>query len=79
MTHAITLVFVGRFQPDSFAEFVQHRARRLALSAGLDHVGRERIEVSVAGEPDLVDAFEAACSLGPLDCLVIEAFRRTRA
>ncbi len=75
MTYAITLVFVGRFQPDSFTEFVRHRAKRLAVSAGLVHVGRERIEVSVAGEADLVDAFETACSLGPLDCLVLDAFR----
>jgi acylphosphatase len=77
MRHATTFVFVGRFQPESFAEFVHHRAKRLSLSAGLGLVGVERIEVAVAGEEDLVDAFEMACSLGPIDCLVVDSFRST--
>lgn len=75
MRGATTFVFVGRFEPESFAEFVHHRARRLALSAGIGAFGPDRIEVSVSGEADLVDAFEMACSLGPIDCLVLDAFR----
>jgi hypothetical protein len=76
MSGATTLVFVGRFETESFIEFVHHRARRLALTAGLGAVGRHRIEVRVTGEADLVDAFEMACSLGPIDCLVLDTFRR---
>jgi hypothetical protein len=75
MRGATTFVFVGRFEPGSFAEFVHHRARRLALSADIGAFGPDRIEVSVSGEADLVDAFEMACSLGPIDCLVLDAFR----
>jgi hypothetical protein len=66
---------VGRFEPGSFAEFVHHRALRLALSAGIGTIGPNRIEVSVSGDPALVDAFEMACSLGPINCLVFDTFR----
>ena len=76
MEQAATLVFIGRLEPESFAEFVRHRAGRLSLGAGLAVLGRECIEVSVTGEADLIDAFEMACSLGPFDCLVLDAFRR---
>jgi hypothetical protein len=75
MKGATRIVFVGRFVPQSFAEFVHHRAHRLALSAGIDVIGPDRVEVSVTGEPDLVDAFEMACSLGPINCLVLDSFR----
>jgi hypothetical protein len=75
MRAAATLVFLGHFEPGSFAEFVHHRAHRLALTAGIDAASPRRIEVSVTGEADLVDAFEMACSLGPIDCLVLDTFR----
>ena len=75
MKDATTFVFVGRFEPGSFVEFVHHRARRLALRAGIGSTSQDRIEVSVSGEVDLIDAFELACSLGPTDCLVLDIFR----
>jgi hypothetical protein len=75
MKDATTFVFVGRFEPGSFVEFVHHRARRLALRAGIGSTSQDRIEVSVSGEVDLIDAFELACSLGPIDCLVLDIFR----
>lgn len=67
-----TLVFLGRFRPESFIEFAHHRAERLALRAGAKRVSDERIEIAVSGEADLVDAFELACTLGPIDCLVLD-------
>lgn len=76
MMCATTLVFLGRFRPESFIEFVHHRAERLALRAGAKRVSDERIEIAVSGEADLVDAFELACTLGPIDCLVLDN-RRT--
>jgi hypothetical protein len=78
MKDATTFVFVGRFEPGSFLEFVHHRARRLALRAGIGAIAPERIEVSVSGETELIDAFELACSLGPIDCLVFDTFRTQR-
>jgi acylphosphatase len=75
MTHREILVFLGRFQPESFREFVRHRAERLSLRAGCRAVGAGRVEVSVAGAAELIDAFELACSLGPIDCLVLDHHR----
>jgi acylphosphatase len=75
MTQATTVIFLGQFRPESFIEFVRHRADRLMLRAGVKIARTDRIEVSVAGEEDLVDAFEIACSLGPIDCLVLD-YRR---
>jgi hypothetical protein len=71
-----TLVFIGRFQPGSFAEFIRHRAARLSVDVDMRLAEPERFEVSVFGEENLVDAFEVACSLGPIDCLVLDNFRR---
>jgi hypothetical protein len=75
MTHRETLVFLGRFRPESFHEFVRHRAERLSLRAGFRAVSTGRIVVSVAGAAELIDAFELACSLGPIDCLVLDYHR----
>jgi acylphosphatase len=69
------LVFRGRFQPESFREFVWHRAKRLALRADVRLASTTRMEVSVAGAEELIDAFELACSLGPIDCLVRDHHR----
>jgi len=74
----VTLVFAGRLRPESFAGFVAHRAGRLALPFRLESLDSARAVVTVAGQADLVDAFEIACSLGPTDCLVIDS-RRTPA
>jgi hypothetical protein len=71
-----TLVFIGRFQPGSFSEFIRHRAARLSVNADMQLAEPERFEVSVCGEENLVDAFEVACSLGPIDCLILDNFRR---
>ncbi len=70
-----TFVFLGRFRPDSFAAFVAHRAARLDLAAEATAFGSARAEVTVSGDAALIDAFEMACSLGPIDCLVTDAFR----
>lgn len=75
MPEFVTLVFTGRLVPPSFAEFVRHRAGRLALEHGLGAVEADSAEVMVRGHPDLIDAFEMACSLGPLDCMILACHR----
>jgi hypothetical protein len=75
MTQRATFIFLGRFRTESFLEFARHRAERLALHTRLGTVRADRIEISVAGADDLVDAFEVACSLGPIDCLVLDHVR----
>ena len=76
MRNVATIVFTGRFRPDSFREFAEHRARLLDLWSAWTETGPERIVVEVAGQSDFVDAFEMACSLGPIDCLVLDVERR---
>lgn len=71
----VRLVFLGRLDPSSFVEFLRHRAGRLALGHAFSRVETDCVEVRVTGAPDLIDAFEMACSLGPIDCLVLAAYR----
>jgi hypothetical protein len=75
MHDPVTLVFTGRLAPSSFTDFVHHRAARLALDLGLRAIDTDRAEMTVLGDPDLVDAFEMACSLGPIDCVVLDCTR----
>jgi hypothetical protein len=72
MTRAARLTFAGRFVASSFAAFVARRAERLDLRTIVRSAGAERFTVDVEGQPDLIDAFEMACSLGPIDCLVLD-------
>lgn len=75
MIETTALVFFGRFRPGSFLDFVRHRAARLALTVRPISVRDDMIELAVCGESDLVDAFEVACTLGPIDCLVRDHHR----
>jgi acylphosphatase len=69
------LVFTGRFQTLSFDAFVRDRAIRLDLDATIEELDAARVAVSVTGQAGLVDAFEMACSLGPIDSLVLDVAR----
>jgi hypothetical protein len=67
--------FRGRLVPASFAAFARHRAARLdlrLLSLTADAAGAR---AHLAGPAALLDAFELACSLGPLDCIVQDTSR----
>ena len=75
VTEPVTMVFLGHFAPESFREFVRHRAARLSLALRLGVINDQRAEVAVEGAADLVDMFEMACSLGPIDCLVLDIHR----
>jgi hypothetical protein len=75
MPDAARIVFAGRLHSESFSEFVHHRAARLSVEAEIRKIGPDRAAVAVSGNPDLIDAFEMACSLGPLDCLVLDTWR----
>ena len=70
MIHSVTFCFSGDLPQTSFAEFARHRAGRLSLQ--LDWLVQTDTEarLTIRGQPDLVDAFEMALSLGPQDCLV---------
>ncbi|WP_224504113.1 hypothetical protein [Celeribacter litoreus] len=59
----------------SFSEFAQHRAARLSVDLTSRSQSEAHAEMSVAGQADLVDAFEMAMSLGPQDCIVHDVIR----
>ena len=73
----VTIAFRGRFAVAAFTDFIEHRARRLDLALRLTHADPKLFTAVVSGEPDLIDMFEMACSLGPLDCLVDDVMRFT--
>ncbi len=68
-------MFTGLFEPAAFAAFVHHRAARLALTAVVLDSAPDRIRVAVSGAAEMIEAFEMACSLGPLSCLVRDVTR----
>ena len=72
VTRSVRLSFEGRFVVSSFAEFIERRAVRLDVDAVVRKASERLFSIDVTGQPDLIDAFEMACSLGPLDCLVLD-------
>ncbi|MES0068583.1 hypothetical protein NKJ73_22640 [Mesorhizobium sp. M0074] len=69
------LRFIGRLVSSSFGEFADRRAARLNLDLLVHEAADDFFVVQVSGQPDLIDAFEMACSLGPIDCLVMDCER----
>jgi len=67
--------FTGRLAPASFTSFARHRAARLSLRLDAWQVDKHQARAVLHGPPDLLDAFEMACALGPLDCIVLHVMR----
>jgi hypothetical protein len=67
--------FRGRLVPHSFCDFARHRAARLALRVIALEADAHGASAWLEGPPALLDAFETACSLGPIDCLVTSVER----
>lgn len=78
MIEAAQFAFSGQIEPRSFSEFAQHRAAKLELWLDICILEKDFVKLDVEGQPDLVDSFEMACSLGPQDCIVREVTRRQR-
>ena len=72
MTRTARLAFEGSFVVASFLDFVVRRAERLDVKIRIVRAGDRIVTIDVTGQPDLIDALEMACSLGPLDCLVLD-------
>ena len=75
VTETVRISFTGHFVQPSFLQFVDRRAARLDLDIYVTSAGTDRVAVEISGQPDLIDAFEMACSLGPLDCIVLDCER----
>lgn len=76
MMDTVRFRFIGDLDGASFVEFAEHRARRLDIELRVVESGSEQATFDVGGEPDLVDMFEMACSLGPLNSIVRDVERR---
>lgn len=76
-THdAITeLRILGDLDTQGFADWICHRAGVLDLNGYVKIVNKTEIRVGVSGNPNLIDAMEAACSLGPANVIVDEIIR----
>ena len=72
---AQSFLFEGQLNSASFAEFAHHRAARLDLALVIQAHTDRTMRLSVDGEPDLIDMFEMAMSLGPHDCIVHDIIR----
>ena len=64
------LTFTGDVSAPDYPDWIVHRARRLGLRGWVRAEAGDRVEVLVAGAPDLIDAMEVGCSLGPMSVLV---------
>lgn len=65
-----SLIIHGRFDKDTFIEWIEHRALKLSLSGWVKQLPSNSIEVVASGDPILLDAMEVACSLGPSNAMV---------
>lgn len=75
-TTAIKLGIYGSFPNEGMVDWIVHRAQVLDLTGFVQPPQNDTIEVMVVGEPVLVDAFEVACSLGPINALVLSISRQ---
>jgi len=70
MIIAELMVLSGNVGAPDFPEWISHRARRLGLKGWVKAGDGDRLEMLVIGPPDLIDAMELGCSLGPMSVLV---------
>jgi len=64
------LRFRGALDPVVFADFAARRAALLLLEATWGSATTEAFECEVVGAPELVDAFQMACWLGPPHAMI---------
>jgi acylphosphatase len=70
------MVLCGEFSAGSFVPWIEAYARKLGLTGIIHKAGPDRIELQLEGPPELVDAMEVGCLLGPID-IWVEKIERT--
>ena len=68
--HKQRLVIHGNLASPSFLPWIARHSARLGLEARQIQVGSARVAIEVEGQPDLIDALEVGCLLGPIDVWV---------
>lgn len=76
--HTERMTIVGLLGAPTFLPWIRRHAARLGIDQTVEHADPERIELTVAGPIELLDAMEMGCSLGPIDVWV-EDIRRAEA
>lgn len=61
---------LGRVGARSFGPWILRHAGRLGLGVRLGPQNDQRLTLEVCGPPDLIDALELGCSLGPIEVWV---------
>jgi acylphosphatase len=64
------IALLGRVDHPAFPPWIERHRARLGLEGGVARQTSGRVELVVTGAPDLIDALELACSLGPAEVLV---------
>ena len=75
--HTERMTLTGDVGAASFVPWIGRHAARLGLSQTIAHAGADRIEIELSGPPELIDAMELGCSLGPIDVWVETIGRET--
>ena len=70
------MTILGELDAETFVPWIRRHAARLGLFETISHTGPDRIELDVAGPPELIDMMEVGCSLGPIDVWVETIERR---
>lgn len=74
-TEADRFTLIGDLDDPALEPWIAGHARRLGLKAHIRHHDATELSVDVEGPPDLLDAMEAGCLLGPIGSW-IESIRR---
>ncbi|KXF75902.1 acylphosphatase [Paramesorhizobium deserti] len=69
------MIIHGELDATSFIPWIQRHAAKLGLWQAVSHTSSDRIELELAGPPDLIDMMEMGCSLGPIDVWVETIYR----
>lgn len=75
----VPLSIQGSLADEGFLDWIDHRAQLLGLKAAITRISDAEIQVTVSGPMALIDAMEAACSLGPASVLVDRIVRKRAA
>lgn len=70
------LTIRGHLCAESFLPWIATHAARLGLDAEICRMDARRVDVDLCGPPDLIDAMEIGCLLGPFD-IWVETIDRT--
>lgn len=69
-TAGVLLRLTGDLASARLTPWIERRAALLSLSGWVRRESPRAVTIAVTGPPALIDAMEAACSLGPFDVIV---------